>query len=350
MKKIIGFFMCFIILAGMAMNTGAMNEKEKYQVEEEYALLYLQANGFEAEKLSNPIELYSFDDEIEAVCFTIDQTGYIIVNTNDLDIPEFSLEASSPYSNCQGKSLYNGPISYYDQVNDTIEDISTGKIVIDNEKLQVKYKKEKKDKGEILERIETYSSNNSDSTKSSIVSSFIENGNLSGTLRTWYSNRYCDVDGSAILLMYYDDYYSSSFVATSNQSNGTLQNFLVNNNYICDCPADANDVLYGYNGSTGLNNYLKKEAGFLYSGYYGVKSTYSWGYLQTLINANKPSMLGANSSHPDFGAHWIMPHGYYAGYDGVPYIICNNGFGNNNVYTSANYLYYTFGFVHLASF
>lgn len=273
------------------------------------------------------------------------KTGYIIVNVNDLSVPEFSLEDEAPFSDKDKFNIYNGPVSYIEKQDGKLIDVLTGD-VFEKTEVSLKYKQEKKDKQKIYENLKQKIS---DSLKSVQPMSFIEQGSLTGTLRTWGTSYYCGVDGTAIILMYIDDYYDENVVSTNIESASGLTNYLVNSNYIYNSPASGDDILYGEQGSTGLNDYLV-DRGYLYSGYTGFKSSYSWWLLKNKIDSNKPLMIGTSTTHPTYPSHWIIAHGYCRGYDGVPYVIVNNGFGSNNIYVSAADQYYPWGFVYISEF
>lgn len=342
MKKFFGMVLCLSLIISTVSGIGYA--KDNYELEKKYAVKYLQASGYGTVKVVDEIPLFNLEQELEAVCLNLDKSGYVIVNTKDLSIPEFSTVAESPYTMKKGMNFYNGPLNHYQKVNGNIIEMRTGRVVDAGQEAYI-YKEKKSDKQKVYNKLDDRSSVNG------LIApqSFLEQGYLTGTLRTWGTGHYCGVDGTAILLMYFDDYYNGNVVPTNLQSATALTDYLVNNKYIYDGGTSGDDVLYGYNGTKGLNQYLK-DRGFLYSGYTGVKSSFSWSLLLNKIDSNKPVMIGTNASHPTYPTHWIIAHGYTRGYDGVPYIVVNNGFGSNNINVTASEKYYPWGFVYISEF
>jgi len=72
----------------------------------QYAEDFIADNNSE-QQITSSYELYNIKDEIAAILYNLD-TGYIIVNVKDFNIPEFSFESNSWYSNDNSKKYYNG--------------------------------------------------------------------------------------------------------------------------------------------------------------------------------------------------------------------------------------------------
>lgn len=310
-------------------------EKNNFEKESRYAKAFLKLMGFGDRVLISPIPLNNVYGRLEAVSFSIDGSGYLIIDINDFDIPEFSLEAPNPFSS-ESEMIYNGPFNYLKKENGKMTEIKSKRIV---DKVVNNYNRPFVDKDKKLEKVENDAKLVVPNTVSSTL---IEYGSLRGTLPTWSTDHYCGVDGCAIVLQYYDDNWSDTFVPSDKESANGLTDYLISGNYIIDAPASGPDLVNGISGTTGLQDY-NNDRGLSY--WYATTGDYSWSSLMDKIDYNRPPLVGANSNHPDFGAHWIIAHGYSQGYDGVCWIICNNGFGSNNVYTTANYIYYTWGLV-----
>lgn len=350
-KRITCFFMLFLIM-GITTISHAQS-KTDFTQESKYAILFLEDMGFGHNDLNNPIPLNNLDGQLEAVSFTINEVGYIIVNVHDLDIPEFSLKTKSPFVDKNEEYLYNGPLNYLKKTNEKIYDIKSNK-VIDNSKLNTIYKKPAVDKDKKIEEKEKKIKNKEKAAKESQVSPMaVIYGNLNDSpytpLRTWSTSHYCNVDGCAILLQYFDDNYSDSWVPNDKESATGLVEYLLDNLYLLDEPESGYEIVNGaIPYSTGLKDYINDRGfGGTYS---ATTASYSWDTIKSKIYNHKPVLVGANSSHPDFGAHWIIAHGYYKNTsdpDLPQYIICNNGFGSNDVYTTAESQYYTWGLVYI---
>lgn len=91
----------FSVIAQAADNTVADDTamlEENMILAREKATTFL--NDFDSSlnvTLSDPVILYNAQQEPEAASFTINDTGYIIVNLKSLRVPEFSLKKSSPF-------------------------------------------------------------------------------------------------------------------------------------------------------------------------------------------------------------------------------------------------------------
>jgi hypothetical protein len=342
MKKFFASFLVLTLLLGTTGISYAKNEPS-YQNEIKYATLFLKNSGFGVNQLSNPITLKNVNGDEESVVFSLNENGYIIINLNNYDIPEFSFEASNPYTIKDAGNVYNGPFNYLRDDGENFTDIISKKI-IQKSKVEVNYIQPLVDKAKKLQEIESASSSNSSENPLSSYD-FIESGSISGTLRTWDTANFCGVDGTAILLQYYDDYWSEGFVPDDKETASALTDYLIYYNYIINDGASGPDIVNGYWWTTGLNDYLD-DIGIL--SWNATTASYSWSTLKNQINMGRPLMVGANEEHPDFDkAHWIIAHGYFRGYDGLPYIVCNNGHGSNNVYLTAADQYYSWGFVYL---
>jgi hypothetical protein len=302
------------------------NNNENFLIEKKYGEYFLSKFNY-SEDLSDPIPLYNLENNIEAVVFSLknkDADGYIIINTNDLSIPEFSLSKSNPFTTgVYDKCIYNGPLEYYNKKDGKITTIYDNK-QIDLNNIKLVYSKKPIDK---LEKFE----NEKNLIKPKKPTETYEE--LKGSLRTWGTSHYCGVDGTAILLMYFDDYYDESFVKTSLESANALTNHLVNNRYIPDKGTVSTEI------KSGIEDYLNDRG--LGNDYDVSRRTYNFSSIKQKIKQDKPVLVGT-VSHPDFGDHWIIAHAYYEDDFGDDYIIVNDGWGSNDVYVANNSTYYDY--------
>lgn len=116
-------------------NVGTNSENDEYSIEKEYGQLFLERMGYSA-KLTSPIPLKNMDDKVEVVVFSVNNEGYIIINVNDLSVPEFSMTSGSPFIDESKDYYYNGPLAYVE-----VEKLKDKKV-----KTAYIYKKEKVDK------------------------------------------------------------------------------------------------------------------------------------------------------------------------------------------------------------
>lgn len=292
-------------------NMGINDECDNFSIEKEYGELFLERMGYSI-NLTSPTPLKNLDNDIEAVAFSISNEGYIIINVNDLSVPEFSMTNKSPFIVGNKSYYYNGPLAYVEAEELKNREIKTKYI----------YKKEKVNKSKkLLELQEAATSAQKIQTLSST------GGSLSHSLRTWEdSSVYCGPIAAGITLIYFDDYHDDDFVDSNYENQDDLLD-LITDGYI---PNQGTSTLTVTNG---LDDYLVDRN---LDDDYSAKSSSSFSYskIQSLINSNKPIIVDTDN-HPTFGEHWIIAHGYYV--LTVPYvnpqyyIIVNNGWGDNNV-------------------
>lgn len=98
MKKV--FLSCiFVIAFAFIFNSGVLATRFMGDDSENHAKNFLKMYG-SYEKIQNEKELYNLNNELEAVVFDViseEGSGYIIVNLNDMSIPEFSFKNLNPY-------------------------------------------------------------------------------------------------------------------------------------------------------------------------------------------------------------------------------------------------------------
>jgi hypothetical protein len=100
-----------MFVATMVIVPAAVGQKNDFSTEKEYGELFLE-NMDQSKKLIKPIPLNNMNGDLEAVSFSMKNGGYIIINVNDLSVPEFSLEGKSPFSDSDKTYVYNGPLAY----------------------------------------------------------------------------------------------------------------------------------------------------------------------------------------------------------------------------------------------
>lgn len=319
MKFGMGALLMALVLASMvfvpavsaqANKDAKMNtEYDEFSIEEEYGELFLGKIGYSA-NLTSPIPLKNIEDNIEAVAFSINNEGYIVINVNDLSVPEFSMTEESPF--VEDKSYYyNGPLAYVEE-NEIKNKITKTAYI---------YKKEKVNKPEkLLELQEAVIEAPDIETRTST------SGSLSHSLRTWEDDDiYCGPIAAGIDLIYLDDYLDDDFVASGYENQNDLLD-LITTNYI------DNSGAFAWELRNGLNSYIADRN--LDAEYSSYATSFNYNKLMSLINSDKPVDVSTNN-HPTFDDHWIIAHGYYILY--IPYvnpqyyIVVNNGYGDNNI-------------------
>ena len=316
-----------------------------YQLEKEYISKWLELNRYGINRISNPIELFNINGDVEAVCFDINTSGYIIINIHNYDITEFSFDAKKPISD--KKIIYDGPLKYYIEEQGKLINVKTNK-AYSKSLFQINKPRVTLSNSEKYRKLTSIIND----TDLEVRSSFFENGFLSNSLVTWSSSYYCSVDASAILLKYLSMYKDYRFLPSGYTTNNKVQEFLVNNRYILDQSNSPSDVAYGgvpymvYDGSMLVTKYSKGITGYLsdmslshYSVYW---SMYNFNTIKQQINNNNPVYTSIDSNNSPWSEnHAVVTHGYMVGYDGVPFIIVNDNFGNNNISINGSQSYFT---------
>lgn len=309
MKKML----CLILIVAMftSMCTVGFAYEGDFSVEREYVERFLQRiNHFST--VSEPVILKNVNGELEAVCFSIDSGGYIIVNVNDLSIPELSFENSTPFKGNR-EFVYNGPLQYFKQENGNLISVMSDDIVSSTE-FETIYTKNAIDKNKKL-----YDIKNTHESRAVPTEVY-----LSGTLKTWYkSGGLCGAIAGAIVMMFYNDNVSESYVDSSNENSNDLIDLM--NEYIdtdnsgATSTSEEVDGLNAYMDDQGVNNSV-------YS-----KSSFNFTTLRSKINYDTPVIIDTDN-HPVYGEHWIIAHGYFYSIVDGQYVIINNGWGQNNVW------------------
>lgn len=283
---------------------------------------------YENQNYDKTISNYKILDNLygkeEAILFSTNNEGYIIVNLNDLSIPEMSL-----YNNCPlidyDNPVYNGPLDYYYESNGIIKSILDDLIVDIND---VTYFYTKENLNYSLEDV--YSLFNTKQARYVKSEKY-----LSGELKKWYiSGGNCGSIASAICMRYYYDYVDTSYVDSDKIEENTL--IALMQEYVGEGGTNYNNLYKGLNKyfkSRNINNNAIKKTSFNFSN------------VKQAILSDRPIIVGT-LKHPTYKDHWIIAHGYFESRVDGSYIIINNGWKNNNVWIvpDANYLDGTISF------
>lgn len=323
-RKVSSIILSSILVLIMGVNVlaeGNINIPDhKFSIEEEYVELFLKEMG-NPSTVSMPVTLSNIKGEQEAVCFTIDNGGYIIINTNDLSISELSFKASTPFKKSTEKYVYNGPLQYYEVSNGEYKSLTTNNLY--NEKsFEVIYTKEKVDKIKILDDKKVANIVSSSSQKSGGTTVY-----LSDSLLTWYvSGGLCGPISGAICMMYYNDNVSTAYVAAGDEVESKLINIM--NTYM---DVDGNGSTNTTEVVNGLNDFLDDRS--VSTNVYST-SSFSFTTVKSKINNDRPVIVDTDNS-PIFREHWIIAHGYYDSLSD-DFIIVNNGWGDNDVWVATD--------------
>ncbi|ADL08757.1 C39 family peptidase [Thermosediminibacter oceani] len=316
MRKISVFILIFSFIFNFSNLSFASDAVDKYyfSVEKEYAELFLSKIGHPS-TVSNPIQLKNIDGKLEALCFTIDNGGYLIININDLSIPELSFKNQSPFKNLNGTYIYNGPLAYFEKVGEDLISLKSGQVV--KNKFKFKYYKDKIDKIKKLNDLKQ---------EISIQGITIEKY-LSIPLHTWYKpGGYCGSIAGAIVMMFYDEAVNDNYV-DSNLENENLIDFMIPYIDGSEPGSSTSDLTNGLTAYLRVRNFSNTAIS---------TSSYSFSTIKTKINNNRPIIIDTDND-PTYNEHWIIAHGYYVHGNNIDkYVIVNDGWGNNDVWLEAD--------------
>lgn len=321
----------------------AKNDTNEYKEISNYVLSYMLGNQFDVGSVSSVKELFNSNDEIEALCITFEDKGYAIININSYSIEEFSIKAQSPYKGSVGVGYYDGPLSYYELVDDSFIGLKNDmKIEKSKKKNSKTYKKEAikaldKEEKIIAGRQASQGIINLTTETSTYSTSFIEYGDLDHDLEDWTTIYACGLNATAIIVDYMDDWHLSSLVPYYNDGNPKLHQWLcTGGDWITMSDASAYDIVNGVNDAygnwSGLDEFLEDrnaDDDFKLT----TSTSFSWTKMKDSIsNDDLPVFLVCAPGGTWTQYHDVVVHGYHRGYDGVHYVSVNDVLGNNDVY------------------
>ncbi len=320
-KQMITFIMMLVMSISLCSTAFAADSKTK-----EYQNIKLEAQKFMNDHSSNclledPIELYNLEDKVVALFFKSTQNGYIIININNLTVPEFSTTQNNQFITDKNKKYYyNGPLSYMEKASGTIIDSKSGEKIGNLEHIKSKLK------GNTI-----YGTENIPVVKSSTVKRATQD-QIYGTVPNYSYNPtgICGSTASAMLTRYYDIYVDDRFVPSYLESSDgvALTKHLVP--YI-----DGNEPgSYPSELRSGLNNYLYDQG-------VSKRVTLYYSSINQIISAvsNDTPFTLAIYSHPTYNNHWVLGYGYYDG-SSDDYALVNDGWGSVDVWVHLYYAEY----------
>jgi len=331
-----------------------LNGSDDYKEEAEYLTEWFKLNGYGNHSISNPRKMYSLDDELIAICFDIDNTGYVIINTINYDIMEYSFEGSIAGKQFN-KLVYTGFTSVFGKIDEgRLCFIATGEVVPVYEAKESAMDFSSLQRKPLAQKMFAIKSGKGEVARPMGGNDYHESGSLKKDLVKWSSSYYCHVDSASILLRYWYDNKSSKFLVSGSTTNTKVQKYLCDNKYLVDGWLNGKSVVDGgeywgqqYVGSQlekiytkGISKYLKDRG---VTGYSATYCTYSFSTIKTQVNADRPVVVGTPGGIPGgswSGAHAVVAHGYKVGYDGVPFINVNDTFGKNGVSINGSSSYY----------
>ena len=315
MKKLCAVMLIVFIVVSMSQSVLGSERLWDTKVSEDvnyaYRLATLFLSDFKSDvKLRNPVLLENLKGTFEAVLFEIDGGGYIIVNINDLSVPEVSFEKENPYLG-YSEPVYNGPYSYYFKEKNSYYSINDNVLVNVSDFKSIYAKKE-------LDNKEEYIKNLIKSRRSKATPLAIEKY-LEDPLVTWRNpEAACGPVAAAIAVKYYYDNVDRRYISPGYNSEAALVGAfreLISNNL-------TNVEMV----TNGLTKYLNDRVD---NGVYGITG-FAFLEYKNRINALSPVLLAVDLA-PNFG-HWFIAYGYVISRGNGTYIVANDGNGSNNAW------------------
>ncbi len=328
-----------------------------FKLEAEYVEEWLRANGYGQHNVVNPRKVYSVNDKYIGIYYDIDNDGYVILNTINYDIMEFSLETRLVDRSTR-KLVYAGPLSVFDKIDDCryyllnakktvlLQNIDSGFVDFD-----------KMAKKSLSQKMYIFDKEKSKYNVMANGGNPYETGSLKKSLAPWDTEYACMVDSAAIILRYLYLNVSSSFLPSGYTTMRNAQKYLCDYRYMVNVGMTSGQAVNGgavyrrYHDSfleeivnTGMNQYLKDRGLRNWS---ATNSSYSFNTIKTQINADRPVEIGLNGDnvgHPNWGDHAVVVHGYMIGYAGDKFLYINDTFGHNGIIINGDaYLYTSYG-------
>lgn len=267
------------------------------------------------------IDLHDSDGNVIAYYYQLNPSGYVIVRSDNGEMIEYSKEDSVYFTDSNAYYYYGGPLQYYK--NDIIlrvgyiRHIPSNQVVPLTDVSPLVRGPEADAPGTI--NINNFLAIEQKATGSDSISY--------PTVKYDYNpdNR-CGAVAGAIVLKYYDQHKSNSYIPSSLESadGKVLINKLVSIMGKETTPTELKN---------GLSTYLKQ----FYKPISVRSTTYSWGdRIKEIIGKNYPCILQI-ISHPKYKNHWVVVTGYnFTSSNSGTYTV-NDGWGDTGIKINSSY-------------
>lgn len=296
------------------------------------ATAFLNSTGFE-NSIDTPVPMFNLNEEIEALYYPLQPTGYLVASYKDGHVIEFSPEAQR-FTDTSGKLYYNGIMEYYKSIDDEqlIQALSNDKVNKGN--LQVVFNET------ALEQIPSYNYQPSISTYGTEPNNPTP---ISANCVSWTEEYHCVITAITNLLQYYHDFMNADVYATVVDSSNFLRQYLnkggPDDGYIYGKSMFLYHAVKGYNFGgkyySGLPAYFDRYDVDTYEVTKFDNGKISVNDVKTQLNAYaRPVVLTLNTSAIDSdktGDHAVLAYTYMET-NNTTYFIVNDGWGSNHVY------------------
>lgn len=266
------------------------------------------------------IDLHDADGNVIAYYHELSPSGYVIVRSYSEEVIEYSEEPIDYFNDVNGYYYYGGPLRYYKESNgeqkEIVEDLASGEIVPLSEISRLI-------RGSEADKLGTLNIRNFLVTPKATGSDSIS---YSTAKYKYNPDGRCGSVAGAIVLKYYDQHKSSSYIPASLEStDGTV---LIKK--LVDIMGKGTTYTQLKNG---LNVYLKQY----YKPTTVTATTYSWGdRIKIMIGKNYPCIIGL-TSNSTYGAHWAVVTGYNFTSANTGTYTINDGHGRTGVKINSSY-------------
>lgn len=263
---------------------------------------------------SSEIYLYDKDDNVIAIFYNLEDTGYVIIDSKTSEVIEFSTENNNLFiKDSNEKYYYGGALNYFVETNDknVILKIDSNELV---------------DKDVAI----LHKSKNLNITRSLNTLPLNVTFKTAYTPRLYDTNRtgICGSTAAAIILAYYYDHVSPVYVPSNliTSDGVALTNYMIP--YI-----DGSSPGSNYNDMVnGLNTYLRQRGVLAPAKILNVIQGADRMY------TNRVPVIAGVTGHPTYEEHWVVAYGFRCNNALISYYIVNNGWGQNGINISPNYL------------
>lgn len=267
------------------------------------------------------IDLHDSSGNVVAYYYQLNPSGHVILRSDNGEMIEYSTNDNNYFADSTAYYYYAGPLQYYKQDVTLragyIKHIVSGEVIALTELSPLT-------RGPEADASGTLNINNFLSIELNAVGS--DSTSYSTAKYHYNPDGRCGAAAGAIVLKYYDQHKSGSYIPSSlDSSDGkVLINKLVS---IMGTGTTFTEL------KNGLSTYLKQY----YKPITVRSTTYSWGdRVKTIIGKNFPCILRI-SSHPTYHEHWVVVTGYNFTSANTGTYTVNNGWGDTGVKINSSY-------------
>ena len=317
-------FLALLLMVLMVVTTSASAyagfDVYDYEKDVDYAYRVAQVflkNADKSVAIDNPILLENLKGNVEAVIFDMEEGGYIIVNINDLSIPEICFDGKNPYIGCENPA-YNGPLSYLRREGNAYYYLSNNELFFETDS-EIYEKQPLEDKDGYINSL---LKDDKKRSRNRVVTKYLNHQPENWSYNT---DDFCGALACAICLRYYHDYVDSNYVSSLFIWEKDLTTLM--RGYVGWGSTNQEDLV------TGLNKYFSDKE--INNRAYHSGNRFDYNIIMNTVNRNRPAIVGIhNNTYDD---HWLIVWGYhYKTSRNEKYVIVVDGHGTAEVWVSVS--------------